>query len=264
MNNLNGKRILLGITGGIAAYKSAELTRLLVKAGAEVRVVMTRAATEFVAPLTFQALSGNPVRTDLLDESAEAGMSHIELARWADRILIAPATANTIARLAHGLADDLLSTICLACDEQILVAPAMNHVMWQNPVTQHNANTLRENGIVLLGPEEGEQACGETGPGRMLEPDILVQQLNDSFSNNLLAGMNVLITAGPTREAIDPVRFISNRSSGKMGFALATAARESGANVTLISGPVSLKTPDGIHRIDIETAQQMGQQVIDH
>jgi phosphopantothenoylcysteine decarboxylase/phosphopantothenate--cysteine ligase len=264
VNNLNGKRILLGVTGGIAAYKSAELTRLLVKAGAEVRVVMTQAATEFVTPLTFQALSGNPVRTRLLDESAEAGMGHIELARWADRVLIAPATANTMARLAHGMADDLLSTVCLACDEQILIAPAMNHIMWQSPATQQNAAALRDNGMVLLGPDEGEQACGDTGPGRMLEPGALVRHLSDSFSNQLLAGTNVLITAGPTREAIDPVRFISNKSSGKMGYALAAAARESGANVILISGPVSLNTPEGVHRIDIETAQQMGQQVLDH
>jgi len=263
MDFLHGKRILLGITGGIAAYKAAELTRLLVKAGADVRVVMTAGAQAFVTPLTFQALSGNPVRHDLLDSEAEAGMGHIELARWADRILIAPASANFMARLAHGMADDLLATCCLASGAPIYLAPAMNKVMWANPQTQRNIRQLQENGIHLLGPAEGAQACGDTGPGRMLEADVLTHQLDLSFSSDLLAGLNILVTAGPTREAIDAVRYISNRSSGKMGFAIAQAAREAGANVTLVSGPVGLKTPRGVSRIDIETAEQMGQVVLD-
>lgn len=264
MNYLTGKRILLGITGGIAAYKAADLTRQLVKAGAEVRVVMTSGAQAFVTPLTFQALSGNPVHRDLLDESAEAGMGHIELARWADRILVAPASANFIARLAHGMADDLLTTLCLASAEPILVAPAMNQQMWANSQTQANIQRIQQRNIEILGPDTGEQACGDFGEGRMLEPRDLLVQLNLSFSNQLLGGLNVMITAGPTREPIDAVRFISNRSSGKMGYALADAAREAGAHVTLVSGPVNLPTPEGVTRIDVETAEQMGQYVLDH
>lgn len=264
MGYLTGKRILLGITGSIAAYKAAELTRLLATAGADVRVVMTGGARAFVTPLTFQALSGNPAYYDLLDESAEAGMGHIELARWADRILVAPASANFMARLAHGMADDLLTTCCLASEAPIYIAPAMNRVMWANPQTQNNVTQLVHNQICLLGPATGDQACGETGPGRMLEPEILAQRLAESFSSDLLAGLNVLITAGPTREAIDAVRYISNRSSGKMGFALAQAAHEAGANVTLVAGPVALETPHGVHRIDVESAEQMGQTVMDH
>jgi len=264
MNFLAGKRVLLGITGGIAAYKSAEFVRQLVKSGAEVRVVMTAGAQAFVTPLTFQALSGNPVHHELLDETAEAGMGHIELAKWADRILIAPTSANFIAKLAHGLADDLLSTLCLASDAPILVAPAMNQQMWANSQTQANIKHLQQHNIEILGPGIGEQTCGDFGAGRMLEPAELTQQLNLSFSNQLLSGLNILVTAGPTREAIDAVRYISNRSSGKMGYAIASAAREAGANVTLISGPVNLQTPDGVARIDVETVEQMGQCVFDH
>ncbi|MCW8962894.1 MAG: bifunctional phosphopantothenoylcysteine decarboxylase/phosphopantothenate--cysteine ligase CoaBC [Gammaproteobacteria bacterium] len=263
MNFLPGKRVLLGVTGGIAAYKSAELTRLLVKAGADVRVVMTDGAKAFVTPLTYQALSGNPVHHELLDETAEAGMGHIELAKWADRILIAPASANFIARLRQGMASDLLSTLCLASSAPILVAPAMNQQMWSNAQTQENVASLEQRGIHILGPDIGDQACGDFGAGRMLEPADLLQHLNLSFSSQLLGGLNVMITAGPTREAIDAVRFISNRSSGKMGFAIASAAREAGANVTLVTGPVSLQTPEGITRINVETAEQMGQCVLD-
>lgn len=263
MNFLSGKRILLGVTGGIAAYKAAELTRQLVKSGAEVRVVMTQGALAFVTPLTFQALSANPVRQELLDESAESGMSHIELARWADRILVAPASASFMARLANGIADDLLSTCCLASEAPVFLAPAMNRVMWEKPQTRRNTKLLKTDGVRLLGPAEGDHACGETGPGRMLEPDELALQIGRSFSSDLLAGLSVLVTAGPTREAIDAVRFISNRSSGKMGFAVANAAREAGAQVTLVTGPVGLETPDGVERINVETAQQMGQAVLD-
>ncbi len=263
MNFLSTKRIILGVTGGIAAYKAAELTRLLTRSGAEVRVVMTRGGMSFVTPLTFQALSGHPVRHELLDETAEAGMSHIELAKWADCILIAPASANFIARLAHGLADDLLSTVCLASSAPVIVAPAMNQQMWANLQTQANLQQLQERDIQIVGPAVGSQACGDIGPGRLLEPVELLNALNLSFSSQKLGGLNVMVTAGPTREAIDAVRFISNRSSGKMGFAIAGAAREAGANVTLVSGPVSLATPEGVTRVDVETAQQMGQQVLD-
>lgn len=254
---LAGKRILLGITGGIAAYKSAELVRRLVEQGAEVQVAMTAAATEFVAPLTFQALSGRPVRATLLDPAAEAGMGHIELARWPDLILIAPASADFLARLAHGMADDLLSTLCLATDKPIAAAPAMNRLMWANPATRDNCRLLEQRGITLWGPGEGDQACGETGAGRMLEPLELRRRIIDYWSTeSALAGCKVLITAGPTREAIDPVRFISNHSSGRMGFAVAAAARV-GADVTLISGPVNLDTPSGVERIDVQSAQAM-------
>lgn len=257
MPTLAQQHILLGISGGIAAYKAAELTRLLIKAGAEVRVCMTEGATHFVTPLTFQALSGNPVHTTLLDPEAEAGMGHIELARWADHIVIAPASANCIARLAHGMADDLLTTLCLASKAPLHVAPAMNQQMWANAATQANIATLKSRGINLLGPASGEQACGDVGFGRMLEPEQIVQLLQADSAPLPLQGINVILTAGPTREAIDPVRFISNRSSGKMGYALAEAAQQLGANVTLISGPVALSTPKGVNRVKVESAQQM-------
>jgi len=257
MNELSGKHILLGVTGGIAVYKSAELVRQLRKQGAEVRVIMTAAATEFVAPLTFQALSAHPVHTDLLDTGAEAAMGHIELARWADVLLIAPATADFIARLVSGRANDLLTAVCLACDATVAIAPAMNHVMWDNPATRDNLGTLEKRAIRVLGPAEGEQACGESGPGRMLEPAELVAALSDLFNTGVLAGRRVLVTAGPTREAIDPVRYLSNRSSGRMGYAVAAAAAEAGADVLLISGPVSLATPARVRRIDVESAAEM-------
>lgn len=264
MNTLNGKHIILGITGAIAAYKSAELTRRLRDAGASVRVVMTRAATGFVTPLTFQALSGNPVHTELLDEDAEAGMGHIELARWADAILIAPASANCMARLAHGRADDLLTTLCLASEAPLAIAPAMNRVMWSDVATQQNLSTLQQRGIHIFGPASGSQACGENGEGRMLEVPELVTAIAGLFQSGALQNINVLITAGPTHEPIDPVRFIGNRSSGRMGFALAQAAREAGANVTLISGPTHQGTPEGVTRIDVETAAQMHDAVMQH
>ena len=255
---MQGKRILLGVTGGIAVYKSADLVRRLLERGAEVQVVMTAGAREFVTPLTFQALSGRPVRSELWDPAAEAAMGHIELARWADLVLIAPATADFLARLAHGRADDLLTTLCLATASPIAVAPAMNRLMWANAATQANVATLKGRGVSFLGPAEGDQACGEVGPGRMLEPleiasrvDVLLPPIGP------LTGQRVLITAGPTRERIDPVRFISNRSSGKMGFAVAQAAREAGAEVVLVAGPVALPTPSGIRRIDVESAADM-------
>jgi phosphopantothenoylcysteine decarboxylase/phosphopantothenate--cysteine ligase len=257
MNYLTGKHILLGVTGGIAAYKSAELVRQLRQSGALVRVVMTAAATEFITPLTLQALSGNPVHTQLLDPAAEAAMGHIELARWADALLIAPATADFIARVAEGRANDLLAAVCLACDAPVAVAPAMNRAMWENPATGENLATLQAHSIRVLGPAEGLQACGETGPGRMLEPAELVEALSVVFQSGVLAGRQVLVTAGPTREAIDPVRYLSNHSSGRMGFAVAAAAAEAGANVTLISGPVSLDTPARVQRIDVESAADM-------
>ena len=251
-------RVLLGVTGGIAAYKSPDLVRRLAERGADVQVAMTAAAKQFVTPLTFQAVSGRPTRDDLWDHAAEAAMGHIELARWAELVLIAPASANFIARLAHGQADDLLSTLCLATDAPIAVAPAMNRLMWANPATQANIAILRERGVAILGPAEGDQACGEVGLGRMLEPAELAQRALELLSRSReLAGVHVVITAGPTREAIDPVRFISNRSSGKMGFATAQAARALGAKVTLVSGPVSIDTPVGVRRIDIESAQDM-------
>jgi len=257
MGYLSGKHILLGVTGGIAAYKSAELVRRLREQGAGVRVVMTQAAQAFITPLTLQALSGRPVHTELLDSDAEAAMGHIELARWADAVLVAPATADCLARLAQGRADDLLTAICLATEAPLAVAPAMNRAMWRNPATQENMARLERRGIHRFGPEAGEQACGETGPGRMAEPETLLLQLAGLFQTGTLAGRHVLVTAGPTREALDPVRYLSNRSSGKMGFAIATAAAEAGARVTLVSGPVNLPTPAGIDRIDVETAAQM-------
>jgi len=250
------RRILLGVTGGIAAYKSADLVRRLRDAGAEVRVVMSRGALAFITPLTFQAVSGNPVRTELLDEAAEAGMGHIELARWADTVLVAPATAHFIARLAHGLADDLLSTICLATAAPVVLAPAMNQQMWSNLATRANCETLEQRGVRLIGPASGAQACGETGPGRMVEPSELVNALA-APGESALSGRHVLVTAGPTYEDIDPVRFIANRSSGRMGFAIAQAAREAGARVSLVAGPVALETPRDVERTDVRSAQEM-------
>ncbi|MEJ2455529.1 MAG: bifunctional phosphopantothenoylcysteine decarboxylase/phosphopantothenate--cysteine ligase CoaBC [Candidatus Thiodiazotropha sp.] len=257
MSSLDRKKILLGVTGGIAAYKSAVLLRALQQQGAEVRVVMTRAAQAFVTPLTFQALSGHRVYTEMLDPVQEAAMDHISLARWADLVLVAPATANIIARLAHGLADDLLTTLCLATTTPIALAPAMNQGMWRNPATQANLETLSARGIRLWGPDMGEQACGETGPGRMLEPEALCERTMALFAQGTLKGVRVLMTAGGTREPIDPVRFVGNRSSGKMGFSLAEAMRDLGAVVTLVSGPVTLQTPAGVSRVSVETAQQM-------
>ncbi|MDO6441427.1 bifunctional phosphopantothenoylcysteine decarboxylase/phosphopantothenate--cysteine ligase CoaBC [Marinobacter sp. 2_MG-2023] len=253
------RKILLGITGGIAAYKSAELVRLLKKAGYEVRVIMTRGAEAFVTPLTFQALSGEPVRTSLLDPEAEAGMGHIELAKWADQVVIAPASADFIARLAQGMADDLLATVCCATEAPIAVVPAMNQAMWSNARTQRNIRLLGEDSqITLWGPDQGEQACGDNGPGRMLEAAVIAGLImREKASSEGLAGKRVVITAGPTREPIDPVRYISNHSSGKMGYALAVAAREAGASVVLISGPVALPAPTGIEVRNVVTADDM-------
>ena len=258
------QRILIGVTGGIAAYKSAELVRRLRERGAEVQVVMTEAATAFITPLTLQALSGRAVRTGLMDPQAEAAMSHIELARWADCIVIAPASADFIARLAHGLADDLLSTVCLASEAPLVVAPAMNRVMWQHPATQANCATLAARGVRLLGPAAGEQACGEVGAGRMLEPMALIEALNVTPPAVDLRGLTVLVTAGPTREPLDPVRFLSNRSSGKMGYAVAEAARDAGADVVLVSGPVHLAAPAGVTCLPVETAEAMRAAVLQH
>jgi phosphopantothenoylcysteine decarboxylase/phosphopantothenate--cysteine ligase len=257
MLSLNNKHIVLGITGGIAAYKSAELCRLLIKAGAQVRVVMTEAAQEFITVLTMQALSGNRVHTHLLDSEAEAAMGHIELARWADLILVAPASANFIARLAHGEAQELLTTLCLATNSPLAIAPAMNQAMWSNTVTQQNLETIKQNGVYVFGPDDGAQACGDVGLGRMQEPQQIAQQAAGLFETGALAGLNVVITAGPTREAVDPVRFISNHSSGKMGYALAKSAVEAGANVTLVSGPTALTQPSGVNFIAVESALQM-------
>jgi phosphopantothenoylcysteine decarboxylase / phosphopantothenate---cysteine ligase len=256
---MQGKHILLGVTGGIAAYKAPDLVRRLRERGAAVQVVMTAGAREFVTPTTFQAVSGRTVRSDLWDAAAEAAMGHIELARWADVVLIAPASADFLARLAAGLADDLLTTLCLATAAPIAVAPAMNHLMWSNAATRANVATLAERGVQVFGPGEGDQACGETGEGRMLEPLDLAGRLQTLLlpADGPLAGRRVLVTAGPTRERIDPVRFISNRSSGRMGFAVAQAAREAGASVVLVAGPVSLSTPAGVTRIDVESAADM-------
>ena len=263
MSRLNEKCILLGITGGIAAYKSCELTRLLTQAGATVRVVMTRAATRFVAPLTFQALSGNPVQLDLLDPHEESAMGHISLARWADMILIAPATADFMAKLRAGLADDLLSAICLATETPIALAPSMNQAMWSNLATQENAASLTARGIRLLGPAEGWQACGETGSGRMLEPAELCHAVEECLAGySPLNGVAVLVSAGPTREAIDPVRYLTNRSSGKMGYAVAQAAIKAGATVTLVSGPVQLDPPKGAALVRVESAADMHEAVL--
>ena len=266
MNFLNGKHIVVGITGGIAAYKSADLTRRLLEAGAEVRVVMTTAATEFVTPLTFQALSGYPVYFDNNEDTessgASAGMKHIELARWADAIIIAPASANTIAKLAHGRADNLLTTLCLASEAVKCFAPAMNRVMWDDLSTQNNCKVLLEKNWHQFGPSSGSQACGETGEGRMLDVSDILAELQHCFISGELHDLNIIVTAGPTYEAIDPVRFIGNRSSGRMGYAIAVAAQEAGANVTLISGPCSLPTPAALNFVSVESADEMKRAVL--
>ncbi len=252
--SLSHKRVLLGITGGIAAYKSCELVRLLRNAGADVRVVMTSSATRFVTPLSFQALSGNPVRSDLFDSGHEAAMGHIELARWAELVLVAPATAGFLARLAQGFADDLLTTLCLATEAPLMVAPAMNQAMWRHPATQANIRLLKERDVRFIGPDEGRQSCGDNGLGRMSEPAEILRRIE---TGGLFVGKRVLVTAGPTREPLDPVRYLTNRSSGRMGFALADAFVRQGARVTLVSGPVALETPPGVQRIDVETAMEM-------
>ncbi len=269
MASLTGKRILLGISGGIAAYKCAELTRRLIERGADVRVVMTTAAKEFITPLTMQAVSGHPVADSLLDPAAEASMGHIELAKWADIVLIAPATADLIARMAAGMGNDLLSTLVLATDSPIAVSPAMNQQMYANLATQENIATLTRRGMNIWGPAAGQQACGDVGMGRMLEPMDLVHRCEAFFlltagEPKRLEGTSVLITAGPTREAIDPVRYISNHSSGKMGYAIADAAAQLGAKVTLVSGPVSLNAPSHVERISIDSAEQMHLAVMEH
>lgn len=257
--DLAGKKIVLGLTGGVACYKAAELTRALTKAGAVVQVVMTDAATHFITPVTMQALSGNPVVTDQWDARVSNNMPHIDLTRDADAIVIAPCSADFIFKLAHGACDDLLSTLCVARPDtlRLLVAPAMNVEMWQNPATKRNVAQLKADRIAVLGPDAGEQACGETGMGRMLEPEQLLEEIIACFQPNLLVGKSVMITAGPTFEPIDPVRGITNLSSGKMGYAIARAAREAGADVTLISGPTALAAPYGVHRINVQTAEQM-------
>jgi phosphopantothenoylcysteine decarboxylase/phosphopantothenate--cysteine ligase len=256
--SLANKNILLGVSGGIAAYKSAELVRELIRAGARVRVLMTRSAKEFVTPLTFQALSGNPVLSDEFEHSESAnGMDHIALARWADAVLIAPASANTIAKLTHGGADDLLSTTCLATKAPIALAPAMNQAMWSNNATQDNVELLSKRGLLFFGPGAGSQACGDVGEGRMFEPHQLLLSLSNLFNTGELTGINVMVTAGPTREPIDPVRYISNRSSGRMGYAIAEAAHDAGAKVQLISGPVNLVAPENINLISVSTAEEM-------
>ncbi len=264
--DLAGKRIVLGMTGGIACYKIAEFTRLLTKAGASVQVVMTQAATKFITPVTMQALSGHPVYTDQWDARIDNNMPHIDLSREVDAIVIAPCSADFMFKLAHGACDDLLSTLCVArpMTLPLLVAPAMNVEMWQNAATQRNAAQLRTDGIAILGPDAGEQACGEIGMGRMLEPEQLLEEVIASFHRKILAGKRVLLTAGPTFEPIDPVRGITNLSSGKMGYAIARAAREAGAEVTLVSGPTALTTPYGVHRINVQTAQQMHDVVLSH
>jgi phosphopantothenoylcysteine decarboxylase/phosphopantothenate--cysteine ligase len=262
VNKLQHRRVLLGVTGGVAAYKAAEVLRLCQSLGAEVLVVMTPAATEFIAPLTFQALSGLPVHTQLLDAEQEAGMGHINLARWADVILVAPASADFIARLAAGMANDLLTTILLATEKTIMLAPAMNRAMFEDPKTQQNLSKLAAQGVLVLGPDEGLQACGEIGFGRMLQPESLLQSIVEHFSSGELAGLKVLLNAGPTQEAIDPVRFITNHSSGKMGFALAQACADAGAQVTLVAGPVHLPTPSGVERIDVISASDMAEAVL--
>lgn len=257
MSNIHRLRILLGVSAGIAAYKAVELARLLVKAGAEVRVVMTPAAHEFIGALSLQAVTGHAVRDSLFDPSHEAAMGHIELARWAQRILIAPATADCLAKLAAGSADTLLHTLCLASPAPLAVAPAMNQQMWRHPATQANVAVLAQRGVAIWGPDEGAQACGDVGPGRMLEPAALLSRLLATPTVARLAGYRVLVTAGPTREAIDPVRFVGNRSSGKMGYAVAAACAAAGGEVVLVSGPVGLATPPGVRRVNVETAAQM-------
>jgi len=260
--NLKGKRIVLGVTGGVAAFKAAYLARELQRAGATVQAVMTEAATHFVGTATFQALTGLPVYTDQWDTRIDNGMAHIELTRVADAVLIAPASADFIAKLAHGLCDDLLTTLCLARNCPLAVVPAMNREMWANPATQRNVAMLRDDGVAIFGPDSGDQACGETGEGRMLEAEQIAEAMDAFFVPKTLAGRRVLITAGPTFEPIDPVRGITNLSSGRMGFAIARACRRAGADVTLIAGPVSLPTPDGVVRIDVTTAEQMHRAVM--
>ena len=267
MRPLANRKILLGITGSIAAYKAAVLTRRLVEAGAEVQVVMTDSAQRFITPMTLAALSGHAVRDSLWDEAAELSMGHIELARWADLIVIAPASADTLVRLAQGRADDLLSTLCLASEADVLAAPAMNHVMWAHPATRHNVETLGARGVQFVGPAEGELAERESGAGRMVEPeairDAVVAYFEDAPVNGALAGRHVIITAGPTREALDPVRFITNHSSGRMGYALASACAAAGASVTLVSGPTALAVPAGVERVDVQSAADMHAAVFD-
>ena len=257
MGHLNSRRVLLAVCGGIAAYKSAELVRRLQERGAEVRVLMTRGAQEFITPLTLQALSGHPVRDSLLDAEAERGMGHIELARWADLLLIAPATADCLARLAAGRADELLGAVALATPAPKLLAPAMNQQMWRNPATVGNVATLRSRGMHIVDPDSGEQACGDLGPGRMAEPAAIAHAAAQRFASGLLAGQHVLVTAGPTREALDPVRYLSNHSSGRMGYALAQAALDAGAALTLVSGPVALQAPQRARLIAVNTAREM-------
>lgn len=261
MQRLRNRKILLGITAGIAAYKAAELARLLVKAGADVQVVMTRSTAHFIGPMTLQAITGRPVRDALFDPQHEAAMGHIELARWADQIIVAPATADFMAQLATGLAGDLLTTLCLASGAPLTLAPAMNQAMWRHPATVHNAGLLQSRGVTLFGPDAGEQACGDVGPGRMLEPGAILDALSAALAPGRLTGRKVVLTAGPTREAIDPVRFVGNRSSGKMGFAIADALVAQGADVTLVAGPVALPTPVGVERVDVESALQMREAV---
>jgi phosphopantothenoylcysteine decarboxylase / phosphopantothenate---cysteine ligase len=262
--SLAGKKIVLGMTGGIACYKAAELTRAFAKAGASVQVVMTQAATQFITPVTMQALSGKPVYVDQWDARIANNMPHIDLTRDADAMVIAPCSADFMFKLAHGACDDLLSTLCIARPAHLplMVAPAMNVEMWLNPATVRNAKQLQADGIAVLGPDSGDQACGETGMGRMLEPEILLEEITASFQAKILAGKRILITAGPTFEPIDPVRGITNLSSGKMGYAIARAARHAGAQVTLVSGPTALDTPYGVHRINVQTAQQMHDMVM--
>jgi phosphopantothenoylcysteine decarboxylase/phosphopantothenate--cysteine ligase len=262
MQALGNKKILLGITGGIAAYKSAELVRLLTRAGAEVRVVMTPSAQKFVQPLTYQALSGHRVYIDLFDAEAESAMDHIELARWCDLLLVAPASADFLGKMNAGYADNLLLTLCLASKRPVAVVPAMNQQMFANPATQDNLKQLGARNVLVWGPADGEQACGDVGPGRMLEPEQLLANVVLQFVPGKLDGIELLLTAGPTREAIDPVRYISNRSSGKMGYALAEAALQAGARVTLVSGPVSLTAPPGVKLVAVESAQQMYEAVM--
>ena len=263
MCSLSNKRIIVGVTGGIAAYKSAEVVRRLQDRGAEVRVVMTPGAEEFLRPLTMQALSGHPVHTGLLDEKAEAGMGHIELARWADLLLIAPASADFIANMVHGRADSLLAAIYLATPAKVAIAPAMNQAMWSHSASVENINNLTRRGVTIIGPESGSQACGDIGPGRMEQPDSIIEQASSLFNSGILQGKKVVITAGPTREALDPVRYISNHSSGKMGYALAAAAIDAGADVTLISGPVALSIPEKCQGILVMSADEMQQAALE-
>ncbi len=264
MQHLTNKRVLLGVTGSIAAYKAAELIRRLREAGAEVRVVMTDSAKAFVTPLTFQALSGLPVHENLLDKEAEAAMGHIELARWADVILIAPASANSLAGLAQGRADELLNAVCLAADVPLAIAPAMNKNMWADQAVQENVRLLAQRGVLFIGPDSGEQACGDVGEGRMVDSEVIIARLVELFTVGSLSGLTLLITAGPTREALDPVRYLSNHSSGKMGYAVAEAAIEAGAKVILVSGPVSLETPEHVTRVNVESATDMEAAVKEH